>query len=90
MDDAEKRWVGTGATPCESLRDLAPSTEGHHVEWIEGIYGASSRAGPAAHDESRYRDVSIIYESKPMKQWRVELVHTESEWRVVVGKKLDF
>ena len=84
MTDSEWRRTGTGPTPYGAVSDLAPdSDEADHVAWVEGVHAFSERADPAECEESVRRDLTVIYESRPLETWRVEVVPEDETWRAV-------
>lgn len=81
-------WIGTGSTPYEAARDLAPDTDADHVGWISGLRELVDRPDPPMYDDVFRHDITIIYEDLPAKQWHVEIQAVENGWRAeFVGSK---
>lgn len=74
------RRAGWGKTPEAAVRDLMPSPDRDDVAWVEGVRAFPDQNSQADEPERIRRDLTVIFESKPVEQWRVEAVPKSTGW----------
>jgi hypothetical protein len=89
MTSDSEPWRGRGETPRDAVQSLVPSPEDPGIAWVEGINAFPAHAEPPETSSPIKREVNIIYESQPVKQWNVEVSQEQDGWRAVLfgGRK---
>lgn len=92
MANEANDWVGVGKTPRAAVRDLAPSPSQAGVAWVEGLKQFSDSATPGNQRGTRTGEITVLYETNPVKQWRVTVTPRSTTWHAtfIGGKKLPF
>lgn len=79
MCRSDSQKTGGGETPAAAVQDLIP-TDRNDVAWVEGLQSFPNR-NPQSDEQDRFRrDLTVIYESEPAEQWRVEAVLEDTKW----------
>ncbi len=88
MAEPDHHWIGTGDTPLEAIRDVAPDTDASDIAWVEGIRGRLVDEPPDETEKSIKHDITVIYEERPAEEWRIEATYEDEEWEAVfIGSK---
>lgn len=88
MCETNSRRTGRGETPEAAVRDLIPSTDREDVAWVEGVRAFPDRTPQSDETKRIRRDLTVIYESKPVEQWLIHTILDETEWcAYLVGTK---